>query len=324
MPWTWLSSTQRQSSSMIVDSHPAALREKGAWTFCIATVGNFDGVHLGHQALLRHTVDKAREQHVPAVAVTFDPHPVSVLSSCAPKELCSTAQRLEYMEQLGIDAVLLLPFTRALASESAGAFCRRVLQEGLAVRELFIGYDFRMGRDQAGIDVLRPLLPSVSQVDAVLMEGLPVSSTRIRKALAEGRLDEANMLLGRPFSVQGEVVHGEGRGGPLLGIPTANLDVPHTQAMTAPAVYATSARLLDGAGAGEWHMSVTSFCKNPTFDGAALTLETHIMDFSCDIYGRELEVRFLARLRQDRRFDGLEALIAQLHADMAERRRLPL
>lgn len=309
---------------MLVVSDPKALRDKGAWIFCAATVGNFDGVHLGHQALLRRTVEKAREQHVPAVAVTFDPHPVSVLSSHAPRELCSTAQRLEYMEQLGVDAVLLLPFTRELASETAGEFCRRVLLEGLAVRELFVGYDFRMGSDRAGADVLRTVIPTVSQVQAVLMEGIPVSSTRIRKALAEGRLDEANMLLGRPFSVQGEVVHGEGRGGPLLGIPTANLDVPRTQAMTAPAVYATSARLLDGEGSGTWHMSVTSFCRNPTFDGSALTLETHIMDFSGDIYGRNLEVRFLARLRQDRRFDGLEALIAQLHADMDDRRKLPL
>ncbi len=309
---------------MIVNSHPKTLRERGAWTSCTATVGNFDGVHLGHQALLSRTVDNARARGVPAVAITFDPHPVSVLSSRAPKELCSTAQRLEYMERLGVDAVLLLPFTRELASESAEEFCRRVLEEGLAADELFVGYDFRMGKDQSGAAMLEAYVPKVTQVDAVLLDGRPVSSTRIRKALAEGRLDEANALLGRPFSVQGEVVHGEGRGGPLLGVPTANLDVPDTQAMTAPAVYATSARLLDGEGAGEWRMSVTSFCKNPTFDGSALTLETHIMDFSGDIYGRELEVRFLARLRQDRRFDGLEALIAQLHADMEERRTMPV
>ena len=179
-------------------------------------------------------------------------------------------------------------------------------------------------RDHAGADQLRALFPHVTRVEAVEKDGGPVSSTRIRKALAEGRLEEANRLLGRPFSVQGEVVHGEGRGGPLLGIPTANLDVPHSQAMTAPAVYATSARLLDGEGAGRWHMSVTSFCKNPTFDGSVLTLETHIMDFSGDIYGRGLEVRFLALLRRDRRFDGLDALKAQLHADMDERRSLPL
>lgn len=309
---------------MLAASDLKTLQEKAGWTSCLATVGNFDGVHLGHQALLRRTVESAHERNLPAVAVTFDPHPVSVLSERAPKVLCSTAQRLEYMEELGVDAVLLLPFTRELAAESAGEFCRRVLVDTLSVQELFIGYDFRMGRDQAGADVLRTFLPHVTQVEAVLVDGKPVSSTRIRKALADGNLEEANILLGRPFSVQGEVVHGEGRGGPLLGIPTANLDIPHTQAMTAPAVYATSARLLDGEGAGEWRMSVTSFCKNPTFDGSMLTLETHIMDFSGDIYGRELEVRFLAKLRQDRRFDGLDALIAQLHADMDERRGLPL
>ena len=309
---------------MLVASDPKTLHEQAGRGACVATVGNFDGVHLGHQALLRRTVQAARKGNMPAVAVTFDPHPVSVLSERAPKELCSTAQRLEYMEDLGIDAVLLLPFTRQLAAESAAEFCRRVLVDALSVQELFIGYDFRMGQDQAGISLLKTLLPHVVQVEAVMADGMPVSSTRIRKALAEGRLDEANTLLGRPFSVQGEVVHGAGRGGPLLGIPTANLDVPPSQAMTSPAVYATSARLLDGEGAGVWHMSVTSFCKNPTFDGSVLTLETHLMDFSGDIYGRELEVRFLAKLRQDRRFDGLDALIAQLHADMDVRRGFPL
>lgn len=305
-------------------SDPKTLRAQAAWDCCTATVGNFDGVHLGHQELLRRTVEHAHAAGMPAVAVTFDPHPASVLCACAPKVLCSTVQRLEYMEAQGVDAVLLLPFNRELASQGAGDFCRNVLQQDLCVRDLFIGYDFRMGRDHAGADQLRALFPHVTRVEAVEKDGGPVSSTRIRKALAEGRLEEANRLLGRPFSVQGEVVHGEGRGGPLLGIPTANLDVPHSQAMTAPAVYATSARLLDGEGAGTWHMSVTSFCKNPTFDGSVLTLETHIMDFSGDIYGRGLEVRFLALLRKDRRFDGLDALKAQLHADMDERRSLPL
>ena len=305
-------------------SDPKALREQAAWNRCTATVGNFDGVHLGHQELLRRTVEHAHAAGMPAVAVTFNPHPATVLCPRAPKVLCSTAQRLEYMEQAGVDAVLVMPFSRDLASRSAGDFCREVLLDALCVRDLFIGYDFRMGSDHAGADELRGFFSQVTQVQAVLKEGAPVSSTRIRKALAEGRLEEANRLLGRPFSVQGEVVHGEGRGGPLLGIPTANLDVPHTQAMTAPAVYATSARLLGDEGAGEWQMSVTSFCRNPTFDGSSLTLETHIMDFSGDIYGRGLEVRFLALLRKDRRFDGLEALKAQLHADMDERRGLPL
>ena len=166
---------------------------------------------------------------------------------------------------------------------------------------------------------------SLTQVEAVMAGDAPVSSTRIRKALAEGRLDEANALLGRPFSVRGEVVHGAGRGGPLLGVPTANLDLVDAQAMPAPAAYATSARLLDGPEEERfWRMAVTSFCKNPTFDGTHLTLETHILDFQGDIYGRQLEVRFMGELRKEKRFNGLDALIAQLKADMDQRRTMPL
>ena len=168
---------------MFVDSHPKTLREYAGWDVCAATVGNFDGVHLGHQALLRRTVDVAHAQGLPAVAVTFDPHPAAVLSPCPPKVLCSTSQRLEYMEEQGIDAVLMLPFDKKLASESSEAFCHRVLKDGLQAEELFIGYDFRMGRDQAGADALRRVFPHVTQVDAVVKDGSPVSSTRIRKAL---------------------------------------------------------------------------------------------------------------------------------------------
>ncbi len=309
---------------MILSSNPQELRQKGAWHSCVATIGNFDGVHLGHQALLRETVKRARVLQIPAVAVTFDPHPASLLSACPPKVLCSSAQRIAYMEELGVDAVLLLPFTRELAATESGEFCRTILVDKLSAKELFIGYDFRMGRDQAGADRLRDCIPQVTQVDAVLIDGVPASSTRIRKALREGRLEEANNLLGRSFSVRGEVVHGEGRGGPLLGIPTANLDIPFEQAMVAPAVYATSARILHGFDDGQWHMAVTSFCKNPTFHGTILTLETHLMDFSADIYGCELEVSFLSKLRQEQRFDGLEALKRQLYADMEQRRKIPL
>lgn len=311
---------------MIVASDIKELRRMAGWPSCVATIGNFDGVHLGHQELLRRTVECAREKGLPAVVITFDPHPAALFTAYPPRSLSSPAQRLELIEAMGADAVLLLPFTHELAERTADDFCRHVLQDELGVEELFVGYDFRMGSDQAGADRMADFGSyRLTQVPAVLVDGQPVSSTRIRKALAEGRLAEANGLLGRDFSVRGEVVHGAGRGGPLLGIPTANLDMPDAQAMPVPAVYATSARLLDGPDGPEaWRMSVTSFCKNPTFDGSHLTLETHIMDFSGDIYGRQLEVRFLAELRKDRKFNGLDALIAQLHADMDERRGLPL
>ena len=311
---------------MLISSDPKHLRALAGWQSCAATIGNFDGVHLGHQELLRRTVDCARSKGLPAVVVTFDPHPAAIFTEYPPKLLCSREQCLELLESLGVDAVLLMPFTRELAEQSAESFCRRVLQDELGVKELFVGYDFRLGSDQAGADRMRDFgTYSLTQVEAVMAGDAPVSSTRIRKALAEGRLDEANSMLGRPFSVRGEVVHGAGRGGPLLGVPTANLDLDDAQAMTAPAIYATSARLLDGPEEERfWRMAVTSFCKNPTFDGTHLTLETHILDFQGDIYGRQLEVRFMGELRKEKRFNGLDALIAQLKADMDQRRSMPL
>lgn len=311
---------------MLVSSTPKDLRSLAGWQSCAATIGNFDGVHLGHRELLRRTVDCARREGMPAVVVTFDPHPAAVFTEYPPRLLCSREQCLELLEELGVDAVLLMPFTRELAEQRAESFCRRVLQDELGVKELFVGYDFRLGCDQAGAARMRDFgTYSLTQVEAVMAGDAPVSSTRIRKALAEGRLDEANALLGRPFSVRGEVVHGAGRGGPLLGVPTANLDLADAQAMPAPAAYATSARLLDGPEEERfWRMAVTSFCKNPTFDGTHLTLETHILDFQGDIYGRQLEVRFMGELRKEKRFNGLDALIAQLKADMDQRRGMPL
>jgi riboflavin kinase/FMN adenylyltransferase len=153
-----------------------------------------------------------------------------------------------------------------------------------------------------------------------MFSGKPVSSTRIRAALASCRLGEANAMLGRPFAVCGEVIRGAGRGGAVLGVPTANLDLPPGLAVPAPSVYATSARICGGGKDEPWRKSVTSFCKNPTFGGNALTMETHILDFSADIYGKPLEVRFIAQMRTEKRFSGIGELAAQLQADIRQRR----
>lgn len=289
----------------------------------VVTIGNFDGVHLGHQALIRRTVGRARQLGVRALAVTFDPHPMGVLTDNPPPALGSTRQRLEHLAALGVDVALLMPFTLELASVSAGEFCRRVLAETLRTRVLFIGYDFCLGRDQAGPEDIsaigRDLGFDVMHIHAVMVEGAPVSSTRIRRALAEGRLDLAHAMLGRPHAVRGQVVHGAGRGGPLLGVPTANLG--HTGVMLPrPAVYATTARLMDG---GEALPAVTCFSRNPTFQTGEEdepTLETHILDFNGDLYGRELEVAFVKLIREARKFAGPEELVAQLRADIEERR----
>lgn len=301
--------------------------EKAASPF-VVTIGNFDGVHLGHRALIGHTVQRARELGRMALAVTFDPHPARVLSPHAPLALTSTEQRLDLLRDLGVDVTLLVPFTRAFAALSAAEFCRDVLVGGLNADELFVGHDFRMGRDRAGEDELtacgRGLGFRVIRVGAVLFRDEPVSSTRIRNALAHGDLDLANALLGRPYSVRGPVVHGAGRGGPLLGFPTANVEVEGLM-MPRPAVYATSARLLTG-GSNADMPSVTSFGRNPTFQatggGAELTLETYLLDFSADIYGETLEISFLKTLRAERKFAGPEELVRQLRADVEERRKL--
>ncbi|MCH5277805.1 MAG: riboflavin biosynthesis protein RibF [Desulfovibrionaceae bacterium] len=293
----------------------------------VVTIGNFDGMHLGHQTLIRHTVRRARAQGLKALAITFDPHPLAVLTDSAPPALGSTRQRLDMLASLGVDVTLLLPFTRDLASVAAGDFCRSILSEALSAEALCIGHDFRLGRDQAGPEALsaigRRLGFEVMTMQAVLHEGSAVSSTRIRRALSSGRLDLANAMLGRPHAVRGLVVRGAGRGGPLLGVPTANLE-PAGVMMPRPAVYASTARL---AGGGKALPAVTCFSRNPTFQTGgpgedALILETHILDFSGDLYGSELEVAFVKRLREARKFQGPAELVAQLHADIAARRAL--
>ena len=273
----------------IIASSPDELHAAGI-SSCVATIGNFDGVHIGHAELLRRAAARAKELGIPAAAVTFDPHPAELFSKDPPRFLCTPAQKAELLARSGMDAVLILPFTPELAAQTAAHFAADVLERRLGVRELFVGYDFRMGSDQVLISGSIAGC-AVSRVGAVLHEGRPVSSTRIREALAGRLLEEANALLGRCFAVRGTVVRGAGRGGPLLGIPTANQSLAPRQVTPAPAVYATSSRI--PGGEDRWLPSVTSYCRNPTFDGADLTLETHILDFSGDLYGQELEVRFL-------------------------------
>lgn len=313
---------------MIVASTPEeCIRAAGQPRSFVVTIGNFDGMHLGHQTLIRRAVGLARARGIKALAVTFDPHPLAVLTEHAPPSLGSTRQRLDMLAFLGVDVTLLLPFTPELASVAAEDFCRSVLKEALSVEALCIGHDFCLGRDQAGPGELaaigRRLGFEVMSMQAVLHESAAVSSTRIRRALADGRLDLANAMLGRPHAVRGMVVHGAGRGGPLLGVPTANLERTGVM-MPRPAVYASTARVLDG---GEALPAVTCFSRNPTFQTGRsgedeLILETHILDFSGDLYGRELEVAFVGLLREARKFQCPAELAAQLHADIEARRAL--
>jgi len=294
-------------------------------------VGNFDGVHKGHQALLALARERARRDGIGVVAVTFDPHPLEVLTGRPPARLLDTDRRAALLEAAGADLVLVLSFTSDLARLPAETFVRRVLLQRLGMRRLFLGCDFALGRGRKGTPETLARLGSglgftVEGSEPVREEGDVVSSSRIRKLAAEGEVRRAAALLGRPHAARGVIVHGRHRG-TGLGFPTANLSIPATL-LPRPGVYATLAAL---PRPNESSMppdparmlpAVTSVGRNPTFGPAGLSVETHIFDLHRDLYGLPLEIAFVERLRDERTFSGPEALIAQIRADAAQARSL--
>lgn len=299
------------------------------------TIGNFDGVHLGHRALLERTRERATREGAPAVAVTFEPHPLEVLTPHAPPRLSATSARLALLEDAGMDLVILVRFTREFAALTPEAFVRRLLLDGLRMRRLSLGHDFSLGRGRSGTPERLTAIGrdngfSVHTLEPFTVNGTIVSSTRVRELLREGRPREAAAFLGRPYAVRGEVVHGLQRGG-ALGFPTANL-TPGSVMLPGPGVYATLASLppaasplpvlrgpLGGAtarmGSGAIWPAVTNIGRNPTFGPAGLSIETHLLGFSGNLYGAQLEVAFVERLRDEVAFSGPEALVAQIAAD---------
>lgn len=286
------------------------------------TIGNFDGVHLGHQALIRRTRDVARARGERCLVLTFWPHPRAVLGSGqAPPPLTSREERRRRILALGVDEVLELPFTPALAITAPEEFVRQQLMP-LDVRDLLIGHDFSLGRGRSGgPDVLHALGEKysfgVEQLAPVLHLGSIVSSSRIRRCVAEGDVETAAALLGTFHSCEGPIAHGMGRG-TGLGFPTANMALPDTL-LPPPGVYATLARV---DGLPGTRQAVTNIGHNPTFGGAALSVESFLLDAHGDLYGRTLRLGFVARLREERRFDGPEALMRQITQDVACARRL--
>lgn len=280
------------------------------------TIGNFDGVHLGHQRLMARTCAKAKARGLVSVVVTFDPHPQTVfLGPKAPPFLTSTRQRLKLIEEQGPNITLVLEFSRQMAALEPEEFVRRYLLDGLAMRELVIGYDYAMGKGRRGnFELLsqlgRELGFGVERLDPVIAGGAVVSSTRIRDLVLSGNVWDARPLLGRFFEVQGEVIDGKKRGAALLGFPTANLAHEGTL-LPRPGVYAVWAGL-----DGEIFPAVANVGVNPTFGDTGLTLEAHIMDFNRSIYGERLSVQFVQRLRSERKFDSLEALKQRIGEDV--------
>ena len=285
---------------------------------CVATIGFFDGVHRGHQFLISHLVETARQDGMPAVVITFDEHPRKVLQSDYQPEMLSTLDsKLLLLSKTEVDDAVVLHFTREMSAMSAREFMQQVLHDHLHVKKLFIGYDHRFGhnREETFDDYVRygkEMGIEVIKNQAYSMNGINISSSVIRSFLKEGEVDMANQCLGYPYTIIGKVVNGyhEGR---KLGFPTANLDLSHFgQMIPAPGVYAVKARL---EGTVVWKQGMMNIGTRPTFDGKQLTLETHIFNFEGDIYDQLLLVSFVKRIRGERKFESPEELAAQLKED---------
>jgi riboflavin kinase/FMN adenylyltransferase len=287
-------------------------------------VGNFDGVHRGHQALVEAAVARARASAGATIVLTFDPHPARVLRpEAAPAALTTLAQKEELVLALGVNRLVFVPFDAAVAALSPEAFARQALADGLAARHVLVGESFRFGRgragDPAGLARLGEALGfEVEVVAPVLAGGAPISSSRVRDALARGDAAEAQELLGRPYFVDGSVERGDGRGR-TIGVPTANLALDG-QLLPSRGVYAARCRVASGA----WRDAVVNVGERPTFGGGKVRLEAHLLDFEGELYRARLRVEIHARLRAERRFADVEALVTQIHADIeAARERLP-
>jgi len=288
----------------------------------VVTVGMFDGVHRGHRALLDRVAAEAAARGVPAAAVTFDRHPLAVLRPGSEPPLLTTLdRRVELLGQAGMDLVLVLEFTEELSQVGAEAFATEVLFDALAARAVVVGENFRFGHKAAGDPALLVELGKPRGVEVVAVPlhsdgDQAVSSTRVRSELAAGDVAAAAASLGRPYAVEGVVVVGDRRGRPLLGVPTANLEVPAGIALPADGVYA--GHLTDDGVARPAAISVGT---NPQF-GTDRRVEAHVLDFDGDLYGHRVSVGFRDRIRGQAVFPTVDELAAQIRADVGQARRL--
>ncbi len=290
----------------------------------VLTIGNFDGIHVGHRAIMKTVIERARALGGESVVLTFDPHPRKVLQpDRAPSLLTTREQKLEALEAIGIDVTILQPFDLEFAKISPEDFVRKIVFERIRPVEVFVGYDFRFGRDRQGsmaalAEIGAGLGISVTVIPEVRIDDLDVNSTRIRELLAAGEVEEAEVLLGRPFTVRSLVLEGDHRG-QTLGFPTANL-APENEILPAVGVYAGDFRVLAGHASGrreESHPAVINVGRRPTFFESGLLLaEAHLLDFDGDLYGLPVELSFRHRLRSEQKFPGPEELKVQIAADI--------
>ena len=303
--------------NVIRDNTPATAIPRGA----VVAMGNFDGVHLGHRAVIEAALRMGRAHGKPAFAVTFEPHPRSFFSPNSPQfRLSDETNKLRLLAGTGLNGAVVMTFDKSRAGTSAQDFIHHDLIQRLGISGIAVGYDFHFGKGRAGSPSLlvseAPRLGIEVDVQAhVDIEERPVSSSAIRMALAEGQIAEATAMLGGPWFVSGEVIHGEKRGR-TLGFPTANVALPGCG--LAHGIYAVRARLPDG----RLRDGVASYGRRPTFDNGAPLLETTLFEFSGDLYGRTIAVEFVGYIRGEARFASAEALTARMHEDAAAARRI--
>lgn len=287
---------------------------------CVATIGNFDGVHLGHQAVLGQLAEQAEKLCLPLTVVTFEPQPQEYFQpDQAPPRLTRFREKVQALRRYAVDRVVALRFNRAFSQQSPEAFIRHLLVDGLGVKYLVIGDDFRFGKDRAG-DFAQLQAAGrrhgfeVVNMHTFVLDGERVSSTRVRSALAAGDLNAAEKLLGRIYRMSGRVAHGDKKGR-TIGFPTANI---HLHRINTPlrGVFAVQLFGLEG----EPLCGVANLGTRPTVGGMKTLLEVHLFDFEGDIYGRHVHVNFLHRLRDERRFDSFDALRAQIQCDVDQAR----
>jgi len=284
----------------------------------VLTIGNFDGVHLGHQRIFQLVKEKAREIGGESIVYTFEPHPVEILApKLKPLLITPLEEKMRLIAEQGMDVMICANFSEKFASQTPEDFVQKVLYDQIKIRQLFVGHDYTFGKDRRGNIALlkelgRKLGFNVEVVEAVRVGGMVVSSTRIREFIHKGELGEAARMLGRNFLLVGQVIRGHGRGSKKLGFPTANLK-PAGGLFPKPGIYAVWARY-----EGQRYPGVSNLGWNPTFHGQEFSIEVHILKFNQDIYGETLGVEFVERLRDETAFPGPEELKAQIKKDIAQ------
>jgi riboflavin kinase/FMN adenylyltransferase len=288
----------------------------GPFTNACVTIGNFDGVHKGHQQLFCQVVQKARSLNGTSVVITFDPHPLQVLLPGGIKLISTCQQKEELIEQSGIDVLLVIPFTTEFAKTTADSFVADLLVKKLGVKELVVGYDYAFGKGRSGnIDFLKQQgqlfgFP-VTVVEACYLGEQLVSSTKIRELVREGKMAAARELLGRYYQIRGTVRVGKQRGGKVIGFPTANLKFNDEDLVPKHGVYVTQVFCEE-----QYYGGILNIGYNPTFGEEQLVAETHIFDFNKDIYGKPIKVNLLQFLRSEKKFSGAKELAKQINKDV--------